>query len=292
MVPNNFHCRSFVTFIFLTLFLFFACVSSSVQAQIPLAKPSHQVSFIPTDSISLLQNSGRREQNHQYMLRNAAYVAAGATTWWLTYSLVDEPLQQLSQSHQSGAAKVVATVVQPLGRQRNLAPAAGAVLLGGLLLKDQKLQKAGTLSLGSIVVNSIATSTLKSSFRRHRPSVTSENNVFDEPFSNTHNTSLPSSHTSTAFAVAASVATVYKDHKLVPPLAYGVATLVGLSRIQDNMHWASDVVAGAAVGYLSARIVNRLYDAAAQKIGARRHQLYYTPQIGASSATMHIAFVF
>jgi hypothetical protein len=29
---------------------------------------------------------------------------------------------------------------------------------------------------------------------------------------------------------------------------YGGATMVGLSRIYNNMHWASDVMAGAAIG--------------------------------------------
>jgi membrane-associated phospholipid phosphatase len=32
------------------------------------------------------------------------------------------------------------------------------------------------------------------------------------------------------------------------PVLYGGATLVGLSRIYDDKHWASDVIMGAAVG--------------------------------------------
>ena len=31
---------------------------------------------------------------------------------------------------------------------------------------------------------------------------------------------------------------------------YGGATLMGLSRIYNNQHWASDVMAGAAIGTL------------------------------------------
>lgn len=31
-------------------------------------------------------------------------------------------------------------------------------------------------------------------------------------------------------------------------LFYGGASMVGLSRMYNNMHWASDVVAGAAIG--------------------------------------------
>lgn len=276
----------------LLLFFFFGNVSSYAQVHDLIAAPPQQSSLFPADSALWLQDIPASKPKHPYLLRNAAYVAAGATAWVTAYAWVDEPLQQFSQSHRSRVVNTVADLMQPLGRQRNLAPVAGAALLGGLMLKDQKLQKVGTLTLGSIVVNALATSALKSSFGRHRPSNTSENHIFDAPFSNKRNTSLPSSHTSTAFAVATSVATVYKDHKFVPPLAYGVATLVGLSRINDNMHWASDVLAGAAVGYLSAKVANRLYDAASQRIMTRRQKLYFTPQVGSSSATMNMTLVF
>ena len=38
---------------------------------------------------------------------------------------------------------------------------------------------------------------------------------------------------------------------LVAPVMYGGATLVGLSRMYHNNHWASDVVLGAAIGTFS-----------------------------------------
>jgi len=292
MAQNSFSIRTCIKFIALTLSLAFYQIDLNVQAQAMPAKPPYQANAFPVDSSAMQENSLLREPKHPHFLRNAAYVAAGATAWVVAYSLVDEPLQKFSQKHLNTVTNTVSEVVQPLGRQRNLAPVAGAVLLGGLLLKNQKLQKAATLSLGSIVANALATSALKSSFRRHRPSVTSENDLFDAPFSNSHNTSLPSSHTSTAFAVATSVASVYRDHKLVPPIAYGVATLVGLSRVNDNMHWSTDVLAGAAVGYLSARVVNRLYDVASQKLRARQQKLYFTPQVGTTSASMNMTLVF
>ena len=42
-----------------------------------------------------------------------------------------------------------------------------------------------------------------------------------------------------------------KVHPYVAPCMYGGATLVGLSRMYHNKHWASDVVLGAAVGTFS-----------------------------------------
>ena len=37
----------------------------------------------------------------------------------------------------------------------------------------------------------------------------------------------------------------------VAPVMYGGATLVGLSRMYHNKHWASDVVLGAGIGTFS-----------------------------------------
>ncbi len=59
--------------------------------------------------------------------------------------------------------------------------------------------------------------------------------------------SFPSSHASQAFAVAAVLADRYDQP--VPAIAYGLAGLVGASRLILNKHWTSDVVAGAVLGW-------------------------------------------
>lgn len=76
--------------------------------------------------------------------------------------------------------------------------------------------------------------------------------------------------------------TLFKDHKWVPPIAYGIATLVVLSRINDNAHWASDVFAGAALGFLSAK--SFLYN----KIDNKRLILF--PKIGKYSSEVALIY--
>ncbi|MFD2514797.1 phosphatase PAP2 family protein [Pontibacter locisalis] len=224
--------------------------------------------------------------------RNTALIAAGVGFWTVTFLLFDEPVQKFSQHYRSTLTDHIVKVVEPLGRQGYLMPAAGVVVASGMLLRDEKLQKVGIVSVGSILVNAAATSTLKRSFGRHRPDVSPENDRFDGPFRNTQHNSLPSSHTSTAFTVATSVATVYREHKLIPPLAYGVATLVGLSRVHDNVHWATDVMKGAAVGYLSAKGVNYLYELANQRLMNRKQKLLMAPNLGPGNAGFSATLVF
>jgi len=64
---------------------------------------------------------------------------------------------------------------------------------------------------------------------------------------------MPSGHTATSFALAATISMYYPKYKYI---CYGLATLVGISRLYEDVHWASNVVAGAGVGYISAKFVD------------------------------------
>ncbi|MCC7438659.1 MAG: phosphatase PAP2 family protein [Armatimonadetes bacterium] len=66
---------------------------------------------------------------------------------------------------------------------------------------------------------------------------------------------FPSGHTATAFAIATVFAEQYNQTLTVPILAYGLAGIVGFSRTLEHTHWISDVVVGAALGYLCGRDV-------------------------------------
>jgi membrane-associated phospholipid phosphatase len=65
--------------------------------------------------------------------------------------------------------------------------------------------------------------------------------------------SFPSGHSTMGFAAAAAVSaeTVRwwpKTRWLIGPTMYTGAALIGVSRMYDNKHWASDVLTGAAIG--------------------------------------------
>ena len=266
-----------------------------LQAQAPLFQTDTASGYLQAGGLLAATTpvvAGRRGLRSP-VARGAALLVAGAGIWTATFAWGDEPLQQYTQRYHTAVADKLSAVLQPLGRQGLMAPLAGAASAGGVLWKDARLQKAGLVSLGGILLGAGVTSTLKNQFHRHRPNVTTENHYFDGPIPTSGNTSLPSAHTATAFAVATSVATVYgPDNKFIPPIAYGVATLVGLSRINDNVHWATDVMAGAAVGYLSARVANRLYDLADHKFKIRKQQLLIMPQPGASSGMLSATLIF
>lgn len=87
------------------------------------------------------------------------------------------------------------------------------------------------------------------------------------------NTSFPSGHTTVAFAAAAGAhaelarSAFGRLHpnrvRLLAPVLYGSAALVGVSRLYHDQHWASDVVAGAAIGIVTSRVLVRRQHAGA-----------------------------
>lgn len=75
------------------------------------------------------------------------------------------------------------------------------------------------------------------------------------------NLSLPSGHTAEAFANAEFLRMyVGKEQPWVAVLGYVIAAGTGFLRIYNNRHWFSDVVAGAAIGYGSARLGSWSFD--------------------------------
>lgn len=185
---------------------------------------------------------------------------------YLCYRFGDARIREESQEHKTKFKTGLSNAVTNLGLGKYQAIAAGGTAIFALAVKDEKLQKTVIIWGGSLLINSVITDQLKKTFQRHRPNSGDPYNSFDWRKGPKINTSFPSAHTSNIFTTAAVFATLYKNNKWVPPVAYTLASLVGLSRIYDDAHWVSDVLAGAALGFLSAKAMNALYNLAGKKI--------------------------
>ncbi|WP_172503820.1 phosphatase PAP2 family protein [Bacteroides acidifaciens] len=92
-----------------------------------------------------------------------------------------------------------------------------------------------------------------------------------------HN-SFPSGHTATVFMGAELVRIEYGSWYGIG--AYTIATGVGFMRMYNGRHWLHDVVAGAGVGILSARVGEwscQLWQKIFQKKGRKENNLVFTP---------------
>lgn len=142
----------------------------------------------------------------------------------------------------------------------------GAFIIGGGLYAfgrfagHKDVEDLGWHGTEAVLLASGVTSVLKGVLGRSRPYAVSDTNPHDfglfKGFSNADRQSFPSGHTTAAFAAASSVTSEVRRiwpqaTWYVAPVMYGGATMVGLSRMYHNNHWASDVVLGAAIGTFS-----------------------------------------
>ncbi|MEP7230385.1 MAG: phosphatase PAP2 family protein [Ginsengibacter sp.] len=141
----------------------------------------------------------------------------------------------------------------------------------GFIFKNEKMKTTTLLATQAYILGGAVESVTKYLSGRTRPSYyqagTEPEPKFLGPFSKTAVTSsgkklyssFPSGHTTVAFAAATVFALEYKDKPIIPIIAYSAATMIGLSRITENKHWATDVFVGAALGYLSGKQVVNNY---------------------------------
>lgn len=132
----------------------------------------------------------------------------------------------------------------------------------GLISKDEKSQKTALLAGEAVVDAEILTTVMKDVDRRLRPAaIDPHGNFSDTWFESGGNFlrgqgSFPSGHTIAAMAIATVVARRYgREHRWVPYVAYGLAAVVGFSRLTLSAHFLSDVFMGGALGYSISRFV-------------------------------------
>jgi membrane-associated phospholipid phosphatase len=143
----------------------------------------------------------------------------------------------------------------------------------GFIFKSNKVKTTTLLATQAYITAGAMSYVVKYLTGRQRPNyydpahpAEPDNTVFRGPsiFNGNHpasgfGSSFPSGHTTAAFCAATVFAYEYKDQIVIPVIAYSIAGLVGVSRITENAHWTTDVLAGFALGYITGKQVVNNY---------------------------------
>lgn len=114
-----------------------------------------------------------------------------------------------------------------------------------LIKKDQPLLKEA-IYIGTTVIEAVGlTYALKYTFDRQRPFVKYPEMI--HPVDPVDSPSFPSGHTAAAFSLATSLSITYPKWYVIAPSAVW-ACGVGFARINQGVHYPSDVLTGAAIG--------------------------------------------
>lgn len=124
-------------------------------------------------------------------------------------------------------------------------PIAAGIFGSSMFTDNTKFQDAAFTSLQSVILTNITVNTSKFLFARARPS--SDDGPHDIDFIETGETSFPSGHASTAFALIMPWVMYYPGPVTYSMLAIPVGT--SIARVAKGKHWLTDVAAGAAIGF-------------------------------------------
>src|SRR5467141_1830203 len=133
---------------------------------------------------------------------------------------------------------------------------AGGMWMLGHVSHNEHWSETGFLA-GEAALNSlVAVESFKYSLRRERPYQGDGRG----PFFQSGRTSFPSEHAAAAWSVAGVVAHEYPG-PFTKIMAYGLASLVSVSRVKAHQHFPSDVVVGSVIGNVVAQdIYSRHHD--------------------------------
>lgn len=175
------------------------------------------------------------------------YLFTAGTIFTLSAKPYDERIREDWKNHQQ-MSPASADIGDFLG-----SGIVGVLVVGGQYFFDTR-EESWKSHMRSLIWETSAVFLMKYSFARKRPG--SENAQ-----------SFPSGHTAAAFATATNLTYTYGWRAAV--LSYPLAMFVGASRWADDMHWGSDVVAGAFVGIILARACTEDADSAGAGTPAR-----------------------
>lgn len=184
-------------------------------------------------------------------------LATGATAFVMLY---DEQLHRfVVRNENKGLERFGDLVIDPFGNGLYALPILGGIYLSALSTGNKYDKNMMLLSLEGFVFSAGLATGSKILFGRERPVYSEPGNAhqFNGPFNDfSTDGSFVSRHTSVAFTLATILSRGYgKEKKWVPLVAYSLASMVALSRSYQQEHWASDVLGGAILGYVTGRFV-------------------------------------
>jgi len=243
-------------------------------APVPVGYTRAYAESLPHDAVAILCAPA------SWDLRDWAIAAGiiGATAVVMTQ---DQHIADWSQEHRTGTTDQLAHLVKPFGSYY-LVGILGGFAVASAFSDDPRVTRTALLGTESVAVAMVGYEALQLTANRPRPSQGADAGTWNGP-RGPRADSFPSGHATAAFAVATVVAEEWHAVPGVAVAAYGLAGLVGVSRITDHAHWASDVVAGAVLGWASGHAVEWLH---------RTPQLSVAPMLGSRTRGVALCWRF
>jgi membrane-associated phospholipid phosphatase len=183
-------------------------------------------------------------------------------TWWhglvalggyAILTTLDGRINRFVAENRSDGSNDFSSVIRRMGQPEVFATAGLGILATGVMAGNPRLRDAGIRITGGLALTGVLVTAAKFTAGRSRPSKAGSDSDDFAPFSGA--TSAPSGHAAMAFALATSLSDEIRKPWATAVL-YTAASGTAWSRVNDNVHWFSDVVAGAALGIVTAKFMD------------------------------------
>ena len=225
---------------------------------VPLSLAFHNIGWNLFDSIT-----------YNYGLN---FIGAGLGTWAIIETETDLRWRNFAYNHSylsnGGLSALYIGFAVPA-----ITPVALYIL--GRNNQDKKLQITALALTQSLILTLGVQSPLKMLTGREEPGIidksghtrgtsTDDNSRKFNWFNKDFIRGWPSGHTANAFSAAATISEIYKDNLYLQIGAYSYAALIGFG-VSVNVHWSSEVFAGALIGYAIGKTVGKSFNQLLEK---------------------------
>ena len=241
----------------LCLVLAFSILGGTLCAQAPAGDPGRQVRW------KMLPGNILSDQEHIWLY--PTQVVRGRHLWptlavvAVTAALIATDAHTAPHFRNTTAFNRFNSVFTSNATDMGVLAAPVLLYAGGFFGKNSYARHTAILAGEAVGDSELLMLIAKDIDRRRRPSSYAPNtNMSDSWFNATGsalraNGAFPSGHTIAAFSVATVIARRYPHQRWIPYAAYGLASLVGFSRLTLSAHFPSDVVVGGVLGYSVSR---------------------------------------
>jgi membrane-associated phospholipid phosphatase len=166
-----------------------------------------------------------------------------------TAVLIATDRRTVNQLPNSSSQVSVSTWASRIGSAYTLVPISAGFYFIGTSSHDQRFRETGLLCFEALIDSNIVVEAVKLATDRARPTEGDGGGHFQASPNGRLSSSFPSGHAISAWAMASVIAHQYSHHRIVPILAYGLASTVIVARVGARKHFPGDVVAGSALGW-------------------------------------------
>jgi len=125
---------------------------------------------------------------------------------------------------------------------------AGFYFIGSAAHKD-RFRETALLSFEALIDTTVVETVIKAATQRERPLQGDGTGAFWSGKGSVWNASFPSGHVINTWALASIWAHQYRRNRIVPIVAYGMASAVAAARLSARKHFPGDVLPAAAMGW-------------------------------------------